>query len=227
MARPVIVDLGFGSQAVTTAELFARLRRIHPDIEVVGVEIDPERVAAAQALARPGLSFVMGGFEVPLPGRRSAGLIRAFNVLRQYDESEVPAAWSTMLGRLDMGALAIDGTCDELGRLASWVTLEASGPVSLTISMRLRELDRPSHIAERLPKVLIHRNVPGEPIHEFLGALDHAWQVAAPAGAFGVRQRFIAAAEGMASAGWPIIGGRSRWRLGELTVAWRSVAPRG
>jgi hypothetical protein len=29
----------------------------------------------------------------------------------------------------------------------------------------------------------------------------------------------------MREAGWPVLGGRARWRLGELTVAWESVAP--
>jgi trehalose 6-phosphate synthase len=40
---------------------------------------------------------------------------------------------------------------------------------------RLADLSRPSDIAERLPKVLIHRNVPGEPVHAYLAALDDAW----------------------------------------------------
>jgi hypothetical protein len=29
----------------------------------------------------------------------------------------------------------------------------------------------------------------------------------------------------MRAAGWPVRGNRSRWRLGELTVDWESVAP--
>jgi len=34
-----------------------RLLRVRPDVEVVGIEIDPERVRAAQGLTRPGRSF--------------------------------------------------------------------------------------------------------------------------------------------------------------------------
>ena len=40
-----------------------------------------------------------------------------------------------------------------------------------------------------------------------------------------IPQRWIAAADALRST-WPILGGRSRWRLGELTVAWPAVAPR-
>ena len=41
---PLVVDLGFGASPVTTLELRDRLRRIRPDVRVVGVEIDPVRV---------------------------------------------------------------------------------------------------------------------------------------------------------------------------------------
>jgi hypothetical protein len=41
---------------------------------------------------------------------------------------------------------------------------------------------------------------------------------------FGPRQRWVAAAERLAADGWPVVGGRERWRLGELTVAWAAVA---
>jgi hypothetical protein len=121
----------------------------------------------------------------------------------------------------------VDGTCDEIGRRAAWVAVAAAGPVSLTLSLRLAGLERPSDVAERLPKALIHRNVPGEPVHAFLGALDAAWARSAPHGAYGVRQRWLAAAAAVQAAGWPLLDGPSRWRLGEVTVAWPAVAPAG
>ena len=65
---PVVVDLGYGTSPVTALELHDRLRRVRPDVEVVGIEIDPARVAAAAPLERPGLRFAVGEFEVPLPG---------------------------------------------------------------------------------------------------------------------------------------------------------------
>ncbi len=221
---PVVVDLGYGASPITAVELHDRLRRIRPDVEVVGIEIDPARVAAGAVLEHPGLTFRLGGFEVPLPADARPVVVRAFNVLRQYDESEVAAAWARVQARLAPGGLLIDGTCDELGRRATWVAVEEAGPVSLTLSLLLRGLDRPSDVAERLPKSLIHRNVPGEPIHAYLQDLDRAWAHAAPLASYGVRQRFLATVRSVA-ADWPLQAGPSRWRLGEVTVDWAAVAP--
>jgi len=222
---PVVVDLGYGASPVTAVELHDRLTRVRADVEVVGIEIDPERVAAGLLLARPGLSFRRGGFEVPLDGRE-ATVVRAFNVLRQYPEEDVAGAWASVCARLTPGGLLVDGTCDELGRLATWVAVERSGPVSLTLSWHLRGLEEPSVIAERLPKALIHRNVPGEAVHDYLADLDRHWARSASHAAYGVRQRFLATAHAMRERGWPLVDGPSRWRLGELTVAWDAVAPR-
>ncbi len=222
---PLVVDLGYGASATTSLELHSRLAAVRRDVQVLGLEIDPERVRLASLSARPGVTFAVGGFEVPVPDGRRPVLIRALNVLRQYDESEVAGAWERMLGRLQPGGMLVEGTCNEVGRVASWVALEPSGPVSFTVSLRLSELERPSVVAERLPKVLIHRNVPGEPVHRFLSDLDRAWATNAPLSAFGPTQRWVATAEWMRDAGWPVRGGRSRWRLGELTVDWAAVAP--
>lgn len=224
---PLVVDLGYGASPVTTVELAQRLRAVRPDVEVVGVEIDPARVADAIPLERDGLRFVHGGFEIPLQGGARPIVVRAFNVLRQYDEAEVQPAWTTMMSRLAPDGIAIDGTCDELGRLATWATLSQDGPISLTLSMRLRGLHDPAEIAERLPKALIHRNVPGERVHALLTDLTDAWVRAAPLGSFGVRQRFGAAVGGLHERGWTVLDGPQRWRLGELTIAWADVAPNG
>ena len=97
----VVVDLGFGATPVTAVELLARLRSVNSTARVVGVEIDRERVAGAMPLIQNGLQFLHGGFETPLPdGLASADVIRAFNVLRQYEESDVSDAWRTMCSRL-------------------------------------------------------------------------------------------------------------------------------
>jgi hypothetical protein len=226
-ADPVVIDLGYGANGVTAVELHHRLRRVRPDVEVVGIEIDAERVRAALGLQRPGLSFVTGGFEVPLPGGRRPVLVRAFNVLRQYSEDDVAPAWALVRSRLAPGGLLVDGTCDELGRRAAWVAVTAlDGAISLTLSLRLAELVRPGEVAERLPKVLIHRNVPGEPVHRYLSALDAAWDRSVALAPFGVRQRWLATVRAMVTDGWPVLDGPRRWRLGELTVAWSAVQPR-
>jgi hypothetical protein len=218
--EPLVVDLGYGATPVTAIELAGRLRRVRPDVRVLGLELDPARVAAALPSAEPPyLDFARGGFE--LAGLRPF-LVRAANVLRQYDEPAALAAWGTMRAGLAPGGRLVEGTCDEIGRLASWVLLDGSGPVSLTLACRVESLVRPGDLAERLPKALIHRNVPGEPIHALLRDLDAAWDAAAPLSAFGPRQRWIAACRSVGER-WPIHGGRARF--GELTVDWSGVAP--
>jgi hypothetical protein len=224
---PLVVDLGYGASATTTLELYDRLARARAEVEVIGIEIEPARVRLASASAKPGVSFRLGGFEVPLPDNRRPAVIRALNVLRQYDEGEVLAIWRRLVERLQPGGVLIEGTCNELGRVCCWVDLTAAGPQTLTVSLRLAELDRPSIVAERLPKILIHRNVPGEPVHAFLTALDKHWQHYAGVGTFGPSQRWIAVATALRADGWPVRGTPTRWRLGELTVAWESVAPLG
>ena len=95
-AAPVVVDLGYGASPVTAVELHDRLRRVRPDVEVVGIEIDPARVRGGAAAGAAGADASRsGGFEVPLPGGARPVVVRAFNVLRQYDEGEVAGAWAT------------------------------------------------------------------------------------------------------------------------------------
>ncbi|MFX4291607.1 class I SAM-dependent methyltransferase [Streptomyces bohaiensis] len=224
---PLAVDLGYGAAPWTAVELLGRLRTVREDAQVAGVEIDPVRVAAALPYQRDGLRFLRGGFEVPLPsGTPPPLLIRAANVLRQYDEADVPAAWARLTGALAPGGLLVEGTCDEIGRRHVWVTLDREGPRTVTFAARLAGLATPSDLAERLPKALIHRNVPGEPVHALLRDLDRAWAAAAPYGALSARQRWIATARAVA-ADWPLTDGPRRWRQGEVTVRWDAVAPRG
>jgi hypothetical protein len=213
-AVPLVVDLGYGATPVTAVELRARLAAaVRPDVAVVGLEIDPVRVdAAQQAAAPPLLEFRRGGFE--LAGLRPV-VVRAFNVLRQYAEEEVADAWRAMTAT---GAFLVEGTCDELGRVACWACVDASGPLTLTLSARLSCLDHPATFAERLPKALIHHNVPGEPVHELVQALGAAWDAAATP--FGPRQRWLAAVGRLRDRGRPVLDGPSRWRRGELTVPW-------
>jgi hypothetical protein len=216
-AEPVVVDLGYGATPVTAVELHARLSAIRPDVQVVGIEINPERVAAAKPAERPGLTFRRGGFE--LAGTRPL-VVRALNVLRQYDEAAAAQAWTTMRQGLADGGVLVEGTCDEIGRRAAWVDLDRTGPRTLTLAAHLPTLGRPSDLAERLPKALIHHNVPGQRIHALLAALDDAWDRAASYSAFGNRQRWVATADLLDHP-----KDVRRARFGELTVPWESVEP--
>ncbi|MEV6664937.1 class I SAM-dependent methyltransferase [Streptomyces nigra] len=228
---PVAVDLGYGAAPWTAVELLGRLRAVAPRVRVVGVEIEPARVAAAKPYERDGLVFRHGGFEIPLPQRPH--LVRAANVLRQYDEEQVAEVWERLCARLapadaatgSRGGLLVEGTCDEIGRRHVWVALGPEGPRTVTFATRLGSLERPSDLAERLPKALIHRNVPGEPVHAFLRDFDRAWAAAAPYASYGARQRWIRTVRQLA-ADWPVTDGPVRWRQGEVTLDWAALAPR-
>ncbi|MDQ1084652.1 MULTISPECIES: class I SAM-dependent methyltransferase [Microbacterium] len=225
---PLVVDLGFGASAVTPLELHARLTRERPDATVLGLEIDADRVARARAQAAgvAGVSFARGGFEVPTDRGRRPAVIRAMNVLRQYDEPDVADAWARMCARLQPDGILVEGTCDEIGRIVTWVEVGADAvPRSLTVSLRLAGLDSPVVAAERLPKALIHRNVEGERVHAFVASLEREWRRAAVVAPFGAAHRWRTAMQAMADAGWPLVR-RDRWRLGEVGVAWDAVAPR-
>src|SRR4051812_28677694 len=88
---PLVVDLGYGASGVTALELQQRLAEARPDVEVLGLEIEPGRVRTANeqlSAVRAGatgfamdarVSFALGGFEVPTPGGRRPAVIRAFN----------------------------------------------------------------------------------------------------------------------------------------------------
>jgi hypothetical protein len=219
---PLVVDLGYGRHPVTTVELADRLAEVREGIDVVGVEIDRARVEAAAAHCRPGLDFRRGGFNLPVDGRRPV-LVRAMNVLRQYSEDDAADAWGLLCAQLDHDGILVEGTCDELGRRTTWVTLDSDGPRTLTFAARPDDIEKPSDLAERLPKALIHHNAEGTAVHRLFEEWDRAW--ASAAGSVTARERWVAAVATLSAGTWHLGRNPARWRLGELAVAWRDVAP--
>lgn len=218
LERPLAVDVGYGASFTTTVEWARWLRKVNPAVEVVGLEIHPERVLPP----RDGVRFELGGFE--LAGYRPH-LVRAFNVLRQYDVDQVDLVWGEVCSRLAPGGFFIEGTCDEIGRRAAWVLLDEHGPRTLTLAWDPFDVQRPSDVAERLPKKLIHLNKPGEKIHALLRAADEAWERSAGWDPYGPRVRWKKATELLASEGFPIHPQRQRLRDNLFTVDWDAVAP--
>lgn len=216
--QPLAVDLGYGARPDTALELASRLRAVVPGTQLVGLEIDPARVVPPQ----DGVRFAVGGFE--LAGLRPQ-LVRAFNVLRQYDESQVDAAWERMQRQLAPGGYIVEGTCDELGRRCCWILLDAHRPLTFTLAWDPARSARPSDLAERLPKALIHRNVPGERVHNLLATLDRCWDIAAPFAPFGPRQRWHRTLELLSTFGFAPTPDRRRHRDNIVTVPWDQVAP--
>ncbi|MEJ6012875.1 class I SAM-dependent methyltransferase [Corynebacterium sp. H127] len=215
--HPLALDVGYGASHTTTVEWAGWLRRIRPDIQVTGLEINPERILPP----RSGVTFELGGFE--LAGYRP-NLVRAFNVLRQYDVQQVDDAWAEVCSRLAPSGLFVEGTCDELGRRSSWVLLDDTGPRSLTLAWDPLDVTLPSEMAERLPKKLIHRNVPGTAIHDLLHAMDDAWIRTAGWAPHGPRIRWREARDLLATSGVPLAPIRRRIRDNLITVPWEFVA---
>ncbi len=176
------VDLGYGANPITSVETLARLGRLNPGLRVLGVEIDPERVAAAKAYSGPRLAFRLGGFNLPLlPGER-VSVIRAFNVLRQYEEAAVAEALVALAAPLTPGGLLLEGTSDPLGRLLTFNLYQkhaTGGPLertALVLTPTLRADFLPRQFQAVLPKNFIHHAEPGGPIDRFFAAWHAAWQ---------------------------------------------------
>lgn len=220
------VDLGYGATPHTTLEWARRLRTVAPRLRVLGVEIAPERVERAQPFADTRTRFRLGGFELPLePGER-VRLVRAFNVLRQYEEPEVAPAWTQIAQQLLPGGLLIDGTSCPLGRTwtACIVRRPERGPEpwqleALVLGANLRAGFDPELFQTRLPKRFIHRMVPGEPVHEFVTAFKLAAEQTRSFAVWGSRQWFAAAATHLAGQGYDIAM-HPRW-LKQGWLVWR------
>jgi hypothetical protein len=215
-ADSMFVDLGYGFDARTTLESAERFRRVNPDLKVLGVEIDRERVEAALPHADEKTFFRLGGFNLPLLAGERVRLIRAFNVLRQYEEKDFAPACET-LGRYVLpGGLMVEGTSDPFGSI--WCAnlmrrLEPENPPSprsqwkmeaLVLSTNFRLGFEAGEFQSVLPKNLINRVRPGEAIHEFFEAWKGSAAETSSVKAYGARQWFASAAERMAGRGYEI-----------------------
>jgi hypothetical protein len=200
----VVVDLGYGRLPITTAEWFGRLKTRWPHIRMIGVERDPERVSAAHGFMEPGLCFRRGDFRIPIESGEEVRLIRAMNVLRQYDEDAAFPAHRQILAQAAPGALLAEGTCDPLGRTMAVQLLrtdDSGNPISegLLLATSFHEPLDPRLFQAVLPKHLIHRVVPKEPIFDFFEAWIRAAEITRSQSEFGAKQHFVAAAEALST----------------------------
>lgn len=108
------VELGFGHSPVTTIETARLLHELGCGLGVMGVEVDPERVARARE-AHPEHTWRVGGFELEEQGVKEVRLIRAMNVLRQYDAALAPEAYAAMGRALCQDGALVVGSCDRTG----------------------------------------------------------------------------------------------------------------
>ena len=208
-ARALFVDLGYGFDARTTLESTRRFRGVNPDLKILGVEIETERVEAALPYADEKTFFRLGGFNLPLKEGEHVRLIRAFNVLRQYEEKDFAPAYERLAQYVLPGGLMIEGTSNPFGSLwvANLVTKKETGDwglEALVCSTNFRLGFEVTDFQAVLPKNLIQHVVPGEPIYDFFEAWKQSAAETSVMKAYGLRQWFVRSAESLAQKGYKI-----------------------
>lgn len=156
------MDLGLGAEPWTTLELADAVA----PIEVVGLDHAPEVVARAMAHARPGLSFQVGSFDVPVRAR----LIRVMNVLRDLDPEAVPAVHARVGASVVEGGLVVEGSCGPAGEAGvAHVLRRREGRVvheALLFWLDGKRGTAPWVFRDRLPRDLL--GVPDHPVAAML-----------------------------------------------------------
>jgi hypothetical protein len=166
---PLLVDVGFGAYPWTTLEMRERWLRLNPALSVLGVEIDPVRVAAAMHYAdQTAVDFRLGGFNLrDMLGGERARLIRCYNVLRQYDEAAVGPALSAMAEALEQNGILIEGTSNPSGRIVAFDVYRKRGDGlihdALVFGTNFRGPVEPLDVQTILPKRLIHHMLDPKP----------------------------------------------------------------
>ncbi|WP_342380727.1 methylase [Myxococcus stipitatus] len=189
-AHGVFVDVGFGEHPWTTLESAEAFRSLHPELSVVGVELDAARAQAAQVHAGPRTHFRQGGFELPLTTDEPARLMRAMNVLRQGPVERVPEVHHTLGRFLLPSGLLIEGSADPEGSVLTAHLLrrpsdDADLPPTreaLLFHTTFRHGFAPWQFRDWLPRDLRRRVRPGEPMHDFFQAWNEVWQHARDTG---------------------------------------------
>jgi hypothetical protein len=185
--RAPIVDVGVGEWPWTTLESAACFRAIRPDLRMIGVELDRDRLRHARRYARPGLEFRRGGFDLPLGTDERPRIVRALNVLREYSESEAEAAHWKLGAALLPGGLLIEGTSSSSGGV-SCVHLLRRGSAAvlkreaLLFSTNFSQGFAPWMFRDRLPRDLRRRCEPGSAIHAFFTEWSDAFAAARSTG---------------------------------------------
>ncbi len=220
-----VVDLGYGAEAYTVLESAVHLGKLNPTLPLLGVEIDQERVNAGLPYQTELIQFRQGGFNVPLLAGESIRMMRAFNVLRQYEEGEVLPAWQTMAARMQPDGLILEGTSDPYGkRLVTNLLRVRVNPAGiktliwegLLFSTNFHDGFNPEMFQPVLPKNLIHHMLPGEEIHRFFEDWKSAAQQQIATQSFGLRQHFCATAMALKAMGYSILTRKKLLRQGFL-----------
>jgi len=225
-ADSLFIDLGYGFDARTTLESAERFRRVNPALKILGVEIDKERVDAALPFADEKTFFRLGGFNLPLQKHERVRLIRAFNVLRQYEEKDFLPAYETLAPYVLPGGLMIEGTSNPFGSIwvANLARMDANGQWKMEALVFSTNFHMGFDVGEFqtiLPKNLIHRVIQGEVIYDFFEAWKASASEMSAVKTYGVKQWFISTAEQLAKKGFDVETQR-KW-LAKGYLIWNQV----
>jgi hypothetical protein len=209
------VDLGYGQSPITTLESAKRFRQYNTQLPILGVEIDNKRVREAQQFADNITDFRQGGFNLPLQNnittgqRETVNLIRAFNVLRQYDlESDCRDSHVLMCNYLNINGILIEGTSDPLGRI--WVANIIRKQIDQSLLIEALVFSTNFHdgfnivsFQQILPKNFLHRMTgPNEMIYNFFEDWKISYEQIGKSMktmfGIGIRQQFIITAKYLA-----------------------------
>jgi hypothetical protein len=154
--------------------------------------------------------FRLGGFNLPLLEGEKVRAIRAFNVLRQYQEEEFEEPVRLLGKYLINGGLLIEGTSNPSGSI--WVAnlYRKDGTASvlkhegLLFSTNFHTGFDPEMFQPVLPKNFIHRMLPGEDIYGFFETWKRAARQMISLKQFSLRQWYKASAELLAETGYSI-----------------------
>lgn len=220
---PLVVDVGVGAHPDTTLELAEHLAPILPGMRIWGVDVDPDRVAAAQRRRTHRVHFQQADL---LPPGLTPHLIRALNLLRGFTRHEAAGARRTLAHALAPGGLLVEGTSDKHGTVAAF-TLERRGPEGLLLDRLVLTIDPVVGFAPLMVRPRLPHRLRGTPGHRPLDPLLHAWTEAWRATRSGRatrsearRQWFVRAAhhltEGPSIAGWHPLQDPWSWAHGYL-----------
>jgi hypothetical protein len=208
-SSPLIVDVGYGEYAWTALEMHQRLLTINPHIRLLGIEIDPLRVMNALPHANPPhIDFRLGGFNlVDVLDGEQATLIRAYNVLRQYDEADVPQALATMCAGLAEGGVLIEGTSTPTGRIVVFdVYQKWAGELihqHIVFATNFQHEPIPTEFQAILPKRLIH-HAHDEPLWSFFRAWERGLARARGMGQYRHRRKWAYATRYLGDMGYAV-----------------------
>lgn len=218
------VDLGYGEEAHTTLESAHRFRQINPLLPVIGVEIDPDRVVSAKPFENEITHFRVGGFNYPLASGEKPTLVRAFNVLRQYEVDEVLPAWQQMCAPLAENGLLIEGTSSPYGKIwtANLIRKQKGELIyeGFLFSTNFHAGFAPELFQPYLTKNFIHEINTGTAMDQFLNAWKQTCVETISMKTWGLRQWFGASAQKLTDHGYTIACKKPLLKHGFLLWLW-------